>query len=471
MLKSMTVLPRTLIAIFLLIGILISTFIGISFTADSYAYYEIGKFIATLPQFFEQLNMPNSIFPPMFGLEFYYFSKLPSYLQSFAYVLFQNGLLIVNCVFIFYILKDYFTKTYAILGMVIFYLLPFNLIYTTEIFSEILASFFVSLSLFLAFKFFKKRKLLYICSSFFVSCLAFLTKFGLAPILFIIFIILVREFVVAFCKNRRKFNWLKSQVFNVFICLAGAISIFFWIYLHFLEYRQIVISSVSGRHIYNHIVAGAKLLPKSDSDIYRLFLKAVPSKDLIFKPFWQNQDYLQNSFGDSEQKDIYKNLQVDNLYFRFAKAAALNNIFEYLISIFSTTYKNFVTVPFHDPKMANPNIAYSYCRIDWTDAYCRPPDDSFDLVKNSWQRFIDINVSLYPWIGNVGIFLLVVGLCDSMKRQNSFIKTLVIIFLAEVFFQGAMEWTESRYLIAMYLPYAVLMVFGLRRVYYFFIKS
>jgi len=427
--------PFLLFIISLPVILLITVTIGLMDTPDSYLYFILAGYLRTgrigwVSPF--NYYKPQTLFGPMYGLFGSYIAYLiPGWgvpILPFA----QLSLILIAALFVYLLLRQFVSHTWAVIGSLVFLILPFNIIFGTLIMSEILTEFLVALYVFVLF-YVVKKKSKWIKSAaplVLIATVTTLTRYAYLPLILL---------GAVLC-----FYFVPKKVFDVACLIISAALLIWWINFNWRTNGVISLTVVAGRHIYNSAVYQSHLLPPDNAPIMQTFKKYFHSTDDFWKPWWTNQNYFAEDVSLPEWK-------IDGWYTQISLATIFAHPFAFTWHVITNVVALPSTVPF-----LKENYIKSYatcdvtvCHVPWTPPLCQPPIVSCAAQK-TWGNFIEISNFVQPVVGLIFIAFAVFGVIVAIRKRSLFLILTAGIFLVMYVSQAAMEVREGRFLIPLY---------------------
>jgi hypothetical protein len=435
----------------LALALFVSLFIGTYEVNDSFAYAVFGEYIYNhriVPMRPFNLDKPQTLFPPVYALFSWPLTNIswPYGMTMLPFV--QVALLMGAAYTLYVILVKYVKHLWATIGLVLYILLPFNLIYTTFIMSEILTAASITLYLFVLWSHTQHRPWATPSLLFFITVVATLNRYALLPLCII-------HFTLYVISIKKGFRW------HHLVGIIGIIILASWAQFNHSLYGKWGLSSVTGRHLYNNVVYEGKLLPPADSAAVKPFLKWNVHISSMLRPWWDAQMI----FNDG----ILPERTIDDMFLYASIAAIQHQPVAWIFHVIKTALIVPVSMPNHPNTMQSDLAACSSqstqntCRIPWNAHTCKPALHSC-AAQLTWSSWIGLNKSVYPYISALLFFLAVVGIIVIYLQNDAFLKMVAIIFLVMHMFQSATEWISGRFLIPLYPMYAILITLGLQKI-------
>lgn len=450
------------VTIFVICSFIASITIGLFEIPDAYFYYVLGKFLLTgelLPVAPLNAQIPQTLFAPVYAIISYIFVQMspgPIVLLPFVQLLMVG--ISAGCLYLS--IKKLFHRKQRIAAVLLFLFLPFNLLYAFMYMSEVTTMLFVSLCL-LAYTRITPRILRY---SIIVAISSFLslTRFAFIPWV-AVSIIGLTSACVWYYKQKRAFSL--QQYLSLFPAVVGVCCILLWIVFNFHWYQKPMLSSFTGRHIYNNVITAGKFIPQrsTDPDVQK-FLSYIPPGSNLARPWWDIQPYFAGAFYEQQLTEI----EIDQLFLRVSLAGIQENLLAYIVHVFRMAIVTPNTPPYVDnvvtqlgiPEPGCPICRVKSCRFEWITEYCRPVIHQ-PIALDLFARLVLLSKSLYPVVSGILLITAVIGtLAIFYKRQQTLMVITVMLYIQH-FFQSASEWVEGRFLLPLYPLYTIIIVYGL----------
>ena len=449
------------------IGILLfSLTIGVVGLVDSYFYINLGWYFYsghTDPINPYNLTKPQTLFGPVYGLIIAPLQKNPLPIAIVAIPFFQISILFVSAYLIYLILKTLLRKPYPLLGAMIFFLLPFNLIYATFIMAETLTEFFVALYAYLLFRILNKSKGAHPSQLVLVAALATLTRNAMVPLLVVALIHWITTVPRDIRHVSRPSNTIKIALSHI-PAVIGIAVLALWMLFNYRLVGKFELSTHTGRHLYNNVVDTGHFLPAPGNPTLAPFLKRIPESDM-FQPWWNAMLI----FNDG----IIPETKVDKMMFDVSIAAILHQPLAYTAHVANMAIETPKTPPLHPDNLASNYFAcandtctkcvdepWHYC---WDRNICEPLV-KICPVQTAWASWITGSTALYPWISLIIFAIGLVGCVFACIKGPTFFRWVAGLFIILHLFQSSTEWIEGRFIIPLYPLYAILIVVGVQHV-------
>ncbi len=437
--RNVTHFPFWLFVVGIPLALFLSATLGMMDTPDSYLYFILAGYLKTgqigwVAPF--NYTKPQTLFGPVYGLFGSYASNmLPLGIVSLPFL--QLLMVLISGFLMYKVIQRTLNTTWAIVGTIVFFLLPFNLIYATLIMSETLTQLWVSLFIIILY-FTVKRSSWWANPSvlILIATIATLTRYAYG-LLIIVSIVLCFLYI--------------PKRFIEYLCIAGSIAILVWWTL--FNYRTngvISLSVVQGRHLYNNVIYDAHLLPPETLPIVKTFLKYFPSKDAFYQPWWVNQNYFA----------VDKNLpewKIDAWYTQISLAGIQYHPLAYAWHVVSNIFVLPTQVPYYkrDSLYIYATCNPAACLVPWNPVMCQPKIRICPM-QTGWAKLITAGSVVQPFVGLLSVFLTFIGVGIAFfKKGTKFYRISVIIFLSLYISQSALEIKEGRFLIPLYPFYAL----------------
>ena len=187
-------------------------------------------------------------------------------------------------------------------------------------------------------------------------------------------------------------NFRSVPIHHHLLSILGILLIASWILFNHSVNGSWTLSSVSGRHLYNNVVATGHLDPPRSDPKTAFFFAHIPSdiwQNPTYPPWWEIQKYF--SFkGLSE-------IELDHMFLQIAVTTVLSHPIEYLTHLIRVA----VVTPLTSPHFTKDNMSYltrcdqSACSISWNSNLCTPVAMSC-RVNKLFAKFISLNQAFFP---------------------------------------------------------------------------
>jgi hypothetical protein len=424
--------------------------IGLFEIPDAFFYYTLGQYLYT-GEIFSILpfntKTPQTLFSPVYGLLVYPLVSRQPISPLFVIPLMQLSMIAVSALLLSRILKKLFPQINPAMGIVVFLLLPFNIIYAFMFMSEtttmFIVSIYLSIYLLLASSAWRNSLLVLTASILVLTRYAFIPLFGLSLLFFFI---------------RRP-----KQVYAHIPAAIGVCCVAAWILFHVHWYHSPKLSAFTGRHIYNNVITAGKFIPKDHANAQvAQFFTFVPFGEMV-KPWWDIQPYFASAFYEGKVTE----LEVDDMFLAVSIQGIKEHILPYILHLMKMAIITPNTPPYHDNVLSQigfeePSCSIctpKNCRFHWIPAHCRPIL-SVPFATTLFGFFILGNKAFYPLLSSVFMILAGAGILGSFLSKNKYLIGISIFFLIQHMFQSATEWVEGRFLLPLYPLYTILIVQG-----------
>jgi len=422
--------PFWLFVVGIPIALILAATVGAMDTPDSYLYFILAGYLKTgrvgwVAPF--NYAKPQTLFGPVYGLFGSYTSNLP-FLQLL--------MILTSGVLLYFVLRKLLNNKWAIVGALIFFLFPFNIIYGTLIMSEILTQFWVTLYIVILYMTVKRSSwwanptVLML-----LATIATLTRYAYG-------LLIVTSVILCF--------FYKPKRIVEYCCIAGSAALLvWWIMFNYRTNGVMSLSVVQGRHLYNNVIYDAHLLPPANLPIVKTFVKYFPSKNAFWEPWWVNQNYFATDKSLPEWK-------IDTFYSQISIMGILYHPLAYALHVVSNIFILPTKVPYYKPESLRIYAACnpSGCLVPWNPVLCQP-QVRVCPVQTVWAKFITLSSIIQPFAGLVCVFFTFIGAGIAFCKKGRYLKILVIIFASLYISQAALEVKEGRFLIPLYPFYAL----------------
>lgn len=428
--------------IFFLLGILLSAIIagsiGLFETPDSIQYVLLGQYLETgkfIPMGPFNYSSPSTLFGPVYGLLVAPLLSLPWPWGITLIPAFQFLLIILSAILLYKIFTRLLSKHVAFAGCMLFVFFPFQIVYGTYLMSETLAQFLVTVYMYVLSRL-NRRWWATTDTLLFVAAVLTLTRY----VFVVLFIVTLGYW---FFSSRKRF------VGFIGVLLIGA-----WMLFNLSLYGKLQLTSHTGRHLYDNVIALGRVLPASNPPDTQLFFARIPST-LVFRPWWENQAY----FPDIDE------LTVDRMFLSLSISAITSHPLSWL----GTIAYAFIHTPLTSPYQKAPYLSLdmydllSTCpkeaRMIWNKNIQSTPIQQCE-INRLWNTFLVAQIGLYPFVAAVFLGLAFIGVVVAFGRGGT-MRQYAMIFLLIHLTQSATEWVEGRFMIPLYPLYIFFIVLGI----------
>lgn len=468
-------MKRTHLIIFSILYIVVSLFLSLYIGAfnqkDSFHYINIGRFIlygSWTSVFPWNQGIPTTIYGPVYPAFTAFILHLPQPWSSFFIPFIQLLLVGFSALCVYFLTRTYISKKLAPFSAIIFFLLPFNVFYAFFIMSETLSMFLLILYITIVALMFRSKIAIPYATIILLSCVMALTKTifqYLIPVSIILF------FYFEWKKPHRSVPLLINYLINV-CCIIGSIALlFYWLNFNHHYYGVWRLTNTVGRHLYMGVVSRAKLLPNQEKPIYKEFRKKVSTEADLTEYSMTVERIFINEFQQGAMNEI----DIDKKMGSFATEAIKDNIPQFALFALS----NLVTLPLSpaedhgvltqlgqkDPTCLEhcPVAPVNNCRIPWDQNLCETVQSN-PVFNSIMIFFIQVNRLLQPWVGILLYPLAIIGALYGILKKNilGWIATLSFFFFLGI--TSPIANTEGRYVLFLYGPYTLLIVFGIEAI-------
>jgi len=456
--------PKLIILLTFIIFItcFLSATIGLFEIPDSYFYVGLGQFLMTgtgpaVGPF--NYTIPQTLFAPVYALFLYPFLHTPID-PLFTISLAQQLLVILSAILMYFMVKKLFTREWRPLTLFIFCLLPFQIIYAFFMMSEILTEFFCTLYL----------AVLVLCGQktwqrgmlVFISSILVLTRFAFIPFFILSFI-----------------YWLIGKPKKIQAIVPAALGCFFialWVGFHIHWYHTPLLSTFTGRHLYDNVITAGKFIPKNrEQKEVATFFQYVPSSQPYDVPWWDLQSYFSQPFHEKKLTEV----DIDRVFLAVSLAGIRENPIAYGFHLIKMMIVTPNTPPYHANVLtqigfSEPDCSYcnvKRCRFEWLGpSICKQKIPSPTMEKIFGFLIIGSR-AMYPIISGLFTILAVVGIVGNVLSRNKVRIAITALFVIQHTFQSSSEWVEGRFLVPLYPFYTLLIIQGiisLKKLYAFY---
>lgn len=419
--------------VYLLLAAAISVSIGLFETPDSFIYAGLGEYLFN-GTFLEihpfHTSSPETLFGPVYSIFLFPLLTAGWPVGVVLVPLFQLLLLGISA----YLVSIITTPTAGLLVP----LLPFAIIYTTFMMSEIMTMTWVSLFIYTLFLQLHKKKNV-AGWLVLIGALATLTRYA--------YISLFLVGIIVFFRHPSK------KIIHAFPAILGLGLIIWWLIFHYQLFGFVGLSTVTGRHLYNNVVTLGKLTPPESDPAAVRFLQKFPVREDLFGPWWNTQF----AFMDDFRNRLFTEHDIDRLFGAYAVAAIRAHPFAYGINILRSALITPLTPPVLGTMLTDTS---EICRMKWNSHLCAPPIHSA-FLQSVWRLFVKFSLNLYPYVSAILFLLATAGIVNIFLKGDVFLKSIAGLFLFQHLFQSSTEWIEGRFLIPLYPIYAILIVYGI----------
>ncbi len=396
-------------------------------TTDSWFYWGFANFMRTgvyeapHPYYY---HTPSTMEPPLYSV-LLFFSQ---FFQRGDIVihLVQVASLIASSVLLYYVVRTYVGQRIATLVGLVFFILPINILYTSNLLAENIALFFIALYIFFIHTYFYRkdsRALIYLLP---LSSLMTLQRYN-----FIAFFIF--SFVLFFLTKRKTSAVYIAAIIS--LCIVGG-----WSLINFRLTGVFNISNSTGKNTYNRIVWISQLLPHADNKKLIELKKILPENMDLRQPWWMLEPYLLSHFNYSETKgsELLKEVSLE---------ALKSNIPAYLESIpGAILMAHSRRLPIHDGLYTTGRYMGSNCRSLGQIFFCKPLI-SLPVASVVWDRIVAMTEGYYqtviPEIINYGIFFPFIII--SFFQKDRFIRICGVLYILSASFPLLLSEPGTRY--------------------------
>jgi hypothetical protein len=438
--------------LFLFVSFFLASHIGLFEIPDSYFYLGLGTYLFTgyVPPVgpFNQV-VPQTLFGPVYAIISYpLFRVLQNPLMMVP--LLQLVLFGLSAWILVKVIPKILPHSLVRFGVLLFFLLPFNLIYTFFMMSETLAMFLVSLLLYV-FVIHRQKKwhasvVVLLCSVLVLTRYAFLPVFGMSLI-----------------------YWLFTKPSKIVLFVPVAIGLLLigsWVILHVRLYNTPLLSTFTGRHLYNNVITAGKFIPNNrKSPLVQQFFEYTKTAPKLDVPWWDLQIYFVQPFAEQKMTEV----DIDRAFLAVSIQGIKEYPVQYVGHLGRMAYVTFLTPPYHANVLSQLGFVEaecSYCsqrscRFIWYPQQCQPSQgDSF--TQRMFAFYIYGNKAMYPIGSFVLMVLAILGVIQSFFSRKKVLMVIAGLFVVQHLFQSSSEWVEGRFLIPLYPFYVVLILTGIQ---------
>ena len=443
----MLIIPIYLVAI-----LFISVFIGVYDVFDSFAYLNIGNYLLVDHWYSVSpwnASIPQTLYGPIYPILTVFFLRLSEPMRHIGIPLMQGIFLGIGAYAIAQTTSKLFSKFWQKFSVLIFFLLPFNLLYTTFLMSETLSICLMSIYIWIISLIVKTNKSILVGLLLLVQSFMILTKYAFQALIPVTIVFCIWH--VYKLSKQHKYNLLISGL-NILIGSLGIFAIFLWLAFNNKHYGSWQLTNMSGRHLYAGPVYRAKLLPPPHSQIYQEFVSKLGDKSLIFQPAYDiewifEKDFIQNSLNE---------IAIDRKFGTFALESIHANIPEYAMFVL----KNFIFLPFSVPIATPMRIQEISTHIYNYDYAPYGPLIFNRNLLSIYFSLIDVSIAVYIPITILLIVLTFIGCLRAFKNKKWILLLIMGITLPLYILFSAVATNEGRYFMLFYSSYAILITYG-----------
>lgn len=452
--------------------VLISVYIGIWEIPDSFFYYVLGKHLYTgeiFPIAPYNYTKPQTLFGPLYGLIIAPLIDRPWPTAMFLIPLIQISMLFFISWLIYLMLKPDLKKPWPAIGAVLYICIPFNILYGTYMMSETLTQLLIALYLYFFRKSTIKKSLLYPSLMILIASLATLTRYVFQILIPISMLWLFIKLFTTYKSKMFSFINLKSYILHLIPAFLGLLLVVYWMWFNYKWNGKWILSTFTGRHIYDNVVTIGEFLPPDDHPTMKPFRERFPDikpRDWMIGPWWEKQ----LAFNDGKLSEI----TVDKMMLDVSVAAILHQPIPYMLHVLWMMWTIPTTAPYSPPalienltsctELACPDCPEKMCRFKWNWNLCVPARKNCE-AQSLWAAFSQLNLLFYP-LGAAVIFILsIIGAVIAIIRGKFFLKGVALLYLGLHGLHAATEWIEGRFLIPLYPMYAILVVLVIKVMY------
>ena len=420
-------------------------------TTDSIFYYALaeffktGKYIVPFPYFYTR---SSTMEPPLYSVLIYlalYFPR-PDIILHFFHI---AAVLASGAILSWVLLKTTKSRLAASAGW-LFTLLPANIIYASNIMSEIFTVAFVSLYLLLNYKIIMEKKEKLYFQLLVLSAIGALMRYNLLA-----FWGIFQSFFL-FKKNKKIMDFFGFSL-SILIIVS-------WIFLNHNWNGSWGFSNGQGKNLFNRVVWEERLMPPRDNRDYKEIVARLGRRDYYSREaWWKIEPYVLNKEFDETAEN--------SLLQRIAISAILNNPVKYLVkSIGSYFVIHGNGIPFHDQVWMSHGRDKDVCQPLGSIETCRPIIENGKAKKIFakivvWGAFYHLR---FPAILN--LFLLLPALIWAVFVKNRFYRISAFMYFAGTILPVFVVHTDVRYIYSVYPIKLVLIVLFLNFIWKRFIK-
>lgn len=430
---------KALLILVILVYIFHFLFFWIYETTDSWFYWAFANYIRTgdyqapHPYYY---YMPSTMEPPLYSVFLYlvqFFPKADIFVHFF-----QLGGLLAAAYFLHMMLNRFLHKGVSLICASLFLLIPDNLVYASNLLSEVMVIPAVAFYLYLLMKIIidKKEHLLGLMVLY--SALLTLLRYNLG-VFFVLSVIIFLNSIIR--RDTQRIAFFRPDRFNTYYFILGWLVLFFWIAINHVLNGSWGMSSGLGKNLYDRVVMQNRLLPKNENPHLLTLVSLLDGKVSVFQPWWPIEAYL----------IYYKNLnetQVNSLLQHVAVSAIKDNPVSFArdsIGMFLSSYNQSTSYP--------GGYLYSYqiymtnkCRKLGGIEFCNPIIQS-PIGKTVWDGIVKFGEDATSKF-NISFTYLVLFplLIFSLWQKDLFLKWAGIHYLLGVFIPSLTAHADSRYL-------------------------
>ncbi len=430
----MTKIPGILLTATAVFFLLTLFFFWTNSIVDSYFYWALSEYFKTGIYPFQTpfiYDRATTISPPLYAL-FLAIVQLFPRADIAAHTL---QLLMLGAIgfFLFRIVSSVVSASKTMIAVSLFLLVPAHVIYASYLLTELPSELFVTILLYLFFRYLKTKQPRYVSLAVFVAAVATLMKYSLI--------------VYAF----PALLWLavaqKKKAGSLFLPAIGGMLLLLWVLVNWNITGTVGLSDTRGVQLYNQIVWTGGVLPDENHPAMVKLRQLVPQSVDVRAAYWDLQPYLLPSVHNQWSK-------LDTLLGNVAVAAVKQHPFAYIgntVTIFFRLHSGKLPYWSNLSTFGTVDPVYPvYCGKLGSISMCRP------MIKTPWSfwlwnSFIRFSNGFYRIlfpIWTYGVFL--PALLFSLVKGGKMVRALGLLYLVGVIPIAAYVHPDTRYLIPFY---------------------
>lgn len=452
--------------LFVIFAVVMSKTVGLFDNLDGFSYLGIAEYLVSgkiQPIAPFNGNTPRFLNGPVYGLVLYpLMSNFYPHTMSIV-TFFQFMLLLGANILLSLSVAKLINKTFMIIGFILFFFMPFVLMYATVLWAEVLILFLFSLYIFVLVDVLQHKKSLFSpWILVMLSSILFLTKFVFIPFIAFSFLLAsIRTF-----KERKQYS-LPHHLIRFLPVVIGIIPIVWWVNIVHSQTGIWDYTLHKGRQT-NSYTYQYKVLPSKENPIVKEFLKRYPSYESIASlHMWEGQYFFLPEFNEQTltERDI------DQLY----QQLFVETIKEHPVTFIGHVIRNHFTLVNTKPGDWHEIIAQleqekkgclecNKVRVKWNNNFIGLQSTN-NTMAQVWIWYLSLQSAYFPLITSILFVLAYIGLFQTIinKQRAAMIVTLMFFFLYQA--HATLTSEEGRYMILTYPAYTICILYGLYSIY------
>lgn len=419
-------------------------------TTDSWFYWafsnymKTGQYSAPAPYFYK---VPSTMEPPLYSVMLYvvqYFPRADTIIHFFH----LTGLITAGF-FVFLILKRFMNKELAATAASVFLLIPDNLVYATNLLSEVVTIPAITIYAYFLLRIVKDKKHQLVGFLVFYSAFMTLLRYNLGVFLGLS-MLLYGYYSIIRIRNRQYRKFSPQDLFSV----TGIFLMVVWVLINHSLNGSWGLSNGLGKNLYDRIVWQSRLLPKEGNKDLEKLNSLLDGKVDLHQPWWPVEAYIMS------YKPGWDETGINNLLQKVSQSAVKDNPGKYLLSVPAIFLSSYNREPGYPPGYLYSDGRYmtASCRTLGTVSMCQPIIQT-SMAKPIWDyivkggEFIAFHTNYF-----INTLLLASGVVYLLLQKDKYLKMVALSYFLGVFIPTLTAHPDARYLYPL-LPLKYMIIF------------